>query len=273
MLSGAFPRCYYARTDNRFTGIRGIILRMATRVRADIALVQRKFFESRARAQEAIAAGLVTANGAPVRKASESIAENAVIVAEQPHPYVSRGGVKLAGALDHFNLSPLGRICLDVGSSTGGFTDVLLRRGAVLVIAVDSGRDQLHASLRGDPRVALFESTDIRRLQAEDVPAGADLAVIDVSFIPLGLVLPAVAERLAPSADIIALIKPQFEVGRSHIGKGGIVRDDAVRLSAVETVCDQLKSLGFAPGEPILSPIAGGDGNVEYLVAARRRPA
>lgn len=242
---------------------------MIVKARADVELVRRGFFESRARAQGAIAAGLVTADGHPVRKASENIALNAAIVAEAPHPYVSRGGVKLAAALDAFAIDPAGRICLDVGSSTGGFTDVLLRRGARHVTAVDTGSDQFHPSLRHDPRVHLLERTDIRTLDLARV-AGVTLAVIDVSFIPLALVLPTVSSLLAAEGSIIALVKPQFEVGRKDIGKGGIVRDEAVRLAAVKRAAAALAELGFAVTPAIASPIAGGDGNVEYLIAGKR---
>jgi len=239
------------------------------RARADLELVRRGFFDSRTRAQEAIAAGGVTADGIVVRKASESIAIDAKITAEAPHPYVSRGGVKLAAALDHFSVDPAGRRCLDVGSSTGGFTDVLLRRGAAHVTAIDSGTDQFHTSLRGDPRVRLLEQTDIRTLAPGTIEP-AELAVIDVSFIALALVLPTVAALLAPKAAMVALVKPQFEVGRKEIGKGGIVRDERVRQSAVTAVAAELARLGFSPRNAIASPITGGDGNVEYLIAAFR---
>lgn len=237
--------------------------------RADQLLVERGFFESRARAQAAIAAGLVTANGAAVRRASEMVAQDAVLTAEAPHPYVSRGGLKLEGALDAFGFDPAGQVCLDVGSSTGGFTDLLLKRGARQVIAVDVGRDQLHASLRGDPRVASFEGQDIRTLAIEALPERPALAAIDVSFISLKLVLPAVAALLAPSAAVAALIKPQFEAGRAALKKG-IVRDEAVQQQVCEDIVALLRELGFTVAGPIPSPIEGGDGNHEFLVGARR---
>jgi 23S rRNA (cytidine1920-2'-O)/16S rRNA (cytidine1409-2'-O)-methyltransferase len=238
--------------------------------RADQLLVERGFFESRARAQAAIAAGLVTANGASVRKASEMLARDAALSAEAPHPYVSRGGLKLAGALDAFGLDPAGRVCLDVGASTGGFTDLLLKRGARHVVAVDVGRDQLHASLRADPRVTSFEGQDIRTLAAAALPEQPNLAAIDVSFISLRLVLPAVAALLAPEAEIAALIKPQFEAGRAALKKG-IVRDEAVRAQVCDEIVAAFQALGFSVAGPIPSPIEGGDGNREFLVAARRR--
>lgn len=244
-------------------------------MRADLLLVERGLFDSRARAQAAIEAGLVQADGAPVRKTSEKLAANARIVAEAPHPYVSRGGVKLAGALDAFAIAPLGRRCLDAGASTGGFTDCLLQRGAAHVVAVDTGSGQLHAKLRGDARVRSLEATDIRKLAAADIASGnlaprPDLGVIDVSFISLALVLPAVARLLAPGSEIVALIKPQFEVGGAAIGKGGIVRDSAATATAIARIRALLAELGYAETGMIDSPIAGGDGNREYLIGGRR---
>lgn len=239
--------------------------------RADQLLVARGLFESRARAQAAIAAGLVTADGQPVRKPSDMIADDAAIAAKAPHPYVSRGGLKLAGALDAFGLDPAGLICLDVGASTGGFTDLLLQRGARHVVAVDVGHEQLHASLRSDVRVTSLEGQDIRTLGADDLPGAPALAAIDVSFISLRLVLPAVAALLAPQAVIAALIKPQFEAGRAALKKG-IVRDKAIQAQVCAAIVGQLQTLGFAVEGPIPSPIDGGDGNREFLVAARRLP-
>ena len=240
------------------------------KLRADLLLVKKGLFATRARAQEAIAAGLVVANGTVVKKPSETLAEHADISAQAPHPYVSRGGVKLAAALDHFGIDPAGQACLDVGSSTGGFSDVLLKRGAAHVTAVDSGREQFHVRLRSHPRITLLEGTDIRLLTQDALAAAPTLAVIDVSFISLSLVLPAVAGLLAPAATIVALIKPQFEAGRGNIGKGGIVRDEAVQTQVVERVLAELAGLGFVPQHPVPSPITGGDGNREFLVAAAR---
>ncbi|WP_439500295.1 TlyA family RNA methyltransferase [Bosea sp. (in: a-proteobacteria)] len=237
--------------------------------RADHLLVERGFFESRARAQAAVAAGLVTVDGVVVRKASEMIAPGAVIVAAAPHPYVSRGGLKLAAALDAFGFDPAGRTCLDVGASTGGFTDVLLKRGAAHVHAVDVGREQLHASLRTDPRVTSLEARDIRAMAASDFSQALSLAVIDVSFISLQLVLPAVAELLARDALIVALIKPQFEAGRAALKKG-VVRDEAIHARVCEEIAARLLGLDFAISGPIPSPIEGGDGNREFLIGGRR---
>lgn len=242
----------------------------AGRRRADLLLVERGFFDSRAKAQAAIAAGLVVADGRPVRKASEDIASAAEIVAEAPHPWVSRGGLKLERALEAFAVRPGGRVCLDVGSSTGGFTHVLLTQGATRVIAVDTGRDQFHASLRGDPRVTLMEATDIRKVTAADLPAVPDLAVVDVSFISLRLVLPAVSALLAAEAELIALVKPQFEVGRAHVGRNGIVTDLAARDAAVAGIRSEAERLGWRIHGVIDSPIAGGDGNREFLMHGAR---
>ncbi|WP_439573427.1 TlyA family RNA methyltransferase [Phreatobacter sp.] len=238
----------------------------AGRRRADILLVERGIFDSRARAQAAISAGLVAADGKPVRKASEEISSTAGIVAQAPHPWVSRGGMKLARALEAFQVRPGGRVCLDVGSSTGGFTHVLLTGGARHVVAVDTGRDQFHASLRGDPRVTLMEGTDIRKLSTAGLPDVPDLAVVDVSFISLKLVLPAVSALLAADAELIALVKPQFEVGRAHVGKNGVVSDGAARDAAVAAIRAEAERLGWRVGGVIDSPVAGGDGNREYLM-------
>ena len=240
-----------------------------TRQRADLALVARGLFESRAKAQEAIAAGLVRADGKPVRKASEAIAENARIEAEAPYPWVSRGGVKCAAALDAFGFDPTGRVCLDVGASTGGFTHVLLTRGAARVHAVDVGHDQLHPSLRADPRVVSMEGRDARSLTAGDFAAPPSLIVCDASFISLALVLPQPLSLAAPQAELAALIKPQFEVGRAHVAKG-VVRDAAARERACAAVSDMLTQLGWTIVGLAPSPIEGGDGNVEYLIGARR---
>lgn len=237
--------------------------------RADQLLVERGLFESRARAQAAIAAGLVSANGVQVRKASEMVANDAEIVAEAPHPYVSRGGLKLAAALEAFGFDPAGETCIDIGASTGGFTDVLLKRGAAHVHAVDVGREQLHPSLRADPRVTSLEAQDIRNLSPELLAEAPALAAIDVSFISLKLVLPAAARLLAPKAMIAALIKPQFEAGRAALKKG-VVRDEAVHERVCAEIAAVLEELGFAVSGPIPSPIEGGDGNREFLIGGRK---
>jgi len=242
---------------------------MTSRDRADRLLVARGVFESRARAQAAIAAGRVTADGSIVRKASEEISTTAVIAAEPEHPYVSRGGVKLAAALDHFSLDVTGRICLDVGASTGGFTEVLLARGAHRVYAVDVGREQLHSRLRGHEQILSFEQTDIRRLDPARLPAPADFGVIDVSFISLKLVLPHLNRLLASPAAIVALIKTQFEADRRDIKKG-IVRDTAVHSAICGDIAASMTTLGWQPGRLMASPILGGDGNREFFIEAKR---
>ena len=242
---------------------------MTARQRADRLLVARGLFESRARAQAAIAAGRVTADGAPVRKASEAISSTAAIEAEPEHPYVSRGGVKLAAALDHFQLDVAGRVCLDVGASTGGFTQVLVARGARRVYAIDVGSGQLHASLRGRPEIVSMEKTDIRKLDAARLPEPPDFATVDVSFISLKLVLPAIGNLLKPRATLLALIKPQFEAQRRDIKKG-IVRDAAVHAAVCDDIAAFFTSHGWRVGGRMPSPILGGDGNSEFFVEAER---
>jgi 23S rRNA (cytidine1920-2'-O)/16S rRNA (cytidine1409-2'-O)-methyltransferase len=242
-----------------------------SRKRADVLLVERGLFESRSRAQAAISAGLVICDGEMVAKASQLLPEVGVISAAQPHPYVSRGGVKLAAALDHFGLSPSGLACLDCGASTGGFSDVLLRRGAASVIAVDTGRAQFHASLRSDARITLLEGTDIRDLEPAALPFAPSFISCDVSFISLTLVLPALSHLAAPAATIVLLIKPQFEVGRASIGKGGIVKDQGAIGEALDRISAQVAGLGWTILGRIDSPIEGGDGNAEFLLAATRQ--
>jgi len=234
-------------------------------MRADRLLVERGLFESRAKAQAAIAAGLVIADGVTVRKASDEIAIDAAIDARAAHPYVSRGGVKLAAALDTFGFDPKRRIGLDVGASTGGFTQVLLQRGAARVYAVDVGRAQLHASLRERPGVVSLEQTDIRELKP--LKPEPDLVVIDVSFISLKQVLPAALKLAASSAQLIALIKPQFEAGRERVRKG-VVRDAAVHVAVCDDIAAFVASLGWRVIGVIPSPIEGGDGNAEFLLGA-----
>jgi 23S rRNA (cytidine1920-2'-O)/16S rRNA (cytidine1409-2'-O)-methyltransferase len=242
---------------------------MTPRLRADRLLVERGVFASRAKAQAAIAAGLVRANDVIVEKASDEIPVDAVLDAAAAHPWVSRGGVKLATALDHFKFDPCGCVCLDVGASTGGFTDVLLQRGARRVYAVDVGRDQLHDSLREHPRVLSFEATDIRGLDRAKLTEAAQFIVIDVSFISLKLVVPAALALAGSPVSLVALIKPQFEAGRGHVKKG-IVRSAAVHARACDDVAELARSLGLTVVGIIPSPIAGGDGNIEFLLGARR---
>jgi 23S rRNA (cytidine1920-2'-O)/16S rRNA (cytidine1409-2'-O)-methyltransferase len=242
---------------------------MATRMRIDKLLVDRGLFESRAKAQAAIAAGQVTADDAPVRKPSEAVSANAVIGAKPEHPYVSRGGLKLAAALEHFGFDPAGRVCLDVGASTGGFTDVLLRRGARRIYALDVGHGQLHASMREKSEVVSLEGTDIRNVPAAMLPDQPELVTIDVSFISLKLVMPAATALVRRPAQLVALIKPQFEAGRGH-AKKGIVRDAAVHSGVCDDLASLATTLGWRLAGVIPSPIAGGDGNREFLLGALR---
>jgi 23S rRNA (cytidine1920-2'-O)/16S rRNA (cytidine1409-2'-O)-methyltransferase len=237
------------------------------RKRADLLLVERGVFASRARAQAAIAAGLVTADGAPVRKASETIAQDATIEATPAHPWASRGGIKLAAALDAFALDPKGLACLDVGASTGGFSDVLLTRGARSVVAVDVGHGQFDPRLAADPRVTLHEGLDARAL-TQAIAGAPQVIVCDVSFISQRLVLPIVLPLAAPSAWLISLIKPQFEVGRDKLVKGA-VKDPAALAAACADVRACVEGLGWASLGLIPSPVPGGDGAREFLYAAR----
>jgi 23S rRNA (cytidine1920-2'-O)/16S rRNA (cytidine1409-2'-O)-methyltransferase len=242
---------------------------MTARERADRLLVARGLFESRAKAQAAIAAGLVTADDRPVQKPSDALPLDARIAAAAAFPWVSRGGVKLAHALDALAIDPTGKTCLDVGASTGGFTEVLLARGARRVFAVDVGRDQLHPRLRARPDVVSLEETDIRTLDATRIAAPADLVAIDVSFISLKLVLPAALALAAPRAGLVALIKPQFEAPRRH-RKRGVVRDPAVHAAVCAGIDAFVASLGWSVIATVPSPIEGGDGNREFLIGARR---
>jgi 23S rRNA (cytidine1920-2'-O)/16S rRNA (cytidine1409-2'-O)-methyltransferase len=235
--------------------------------RIDRLLVERGLFESRAKAQAAIEAGLVQAGEHQVRKASEEIAVDAPLRAMPAHPYVSRGGVKLVAALNHFSINPKGRICLDVGASTGGFTQVLLERGAKRVTAVDVGRGQLHESLRSKAAIVSLEQTDIRTLSAAQLSEPPDLVTVDVSFISLKLALPPALALVKLPAQLIALIKPQFEAGRAQVKKG-IVRDAAVHAAVCDDIAAFVAALGWRVLGIIPSPIAGGDGNAEFLLGA-----
>jgi len=232
-----------------------------------VLLTERGIFASRARAQAAIAAGLVSADGAVVRKASETLALDAVILAEAPHPWVSRGGVKLAAALEAFALDPAGLDALDIGASTGGFTDVLLKRGARSVVSVDVGHGQFDPRLAADPRVTLHEGLDARRLTPDIV--GAPRAIVcDVSFISQRLVLPVALSLAAPGAAYVGLVKPQFEVGRDHLKKG-VVKNEAALRRACDDVRSFVEVLGWTSLGLIDSPVLGGDGAREFLYAAR----
>ena len=239
------------------------------RLRADRLLVERGLFDSRARAQAAIEAGLVTANGTVVRKPSEEVARDAELTATPAHPYVSRGGVKLAAALDQFGIDPQGGVCLDVGASTGGFTEVLLARGAKRVTAVDVGRAQLHASLRGRPEIVSLEETDIRTLPVSTFDDPPNLITIDVSFISLKHVLPVALSLAAAPMHLLALIKPQFEAPGQH-GKGGIIRDATVHKRVCDDIAAFAASLGCEDIKVFPSSISGGDGNAEFFLGARR---
>ena len=239
------------------------------RKRADVLLVERGLFESRARAQAAIEAGLVTANDKPVLKASEGIAEDAVLQAQPAHPFVSRGGVKLSGALERYPFEVEDHVCLDVGASTGGFTEVLLANGASLVFAVDVGRGQLHPSLHGHPRIVSMEETDIRSFEGKRLPQRPDIVVIDVSFISLKAVLPVALSLAAAPMHLLALIKPQFEAPRKH-SRRGIIRNAAVHQAVCDDITAFASSLGCTDVEVFPSSIAGGDGNIEFFIGARR---
>ncbi len=241
----------------------------SARKRADILLVERGLFESRARAQAAIEAGLVTANDKLVAKPSETIPADAVLQAQPAHPYVSRGGVKLAGALERYPIDIEGHVCLDVGASTGGFTEVLLANGAEIVFAVDVGRGQLHPALHGHPKIVSMEETDIRNFAGKRLPARPDIVVIDVSFISLKLVLPVALSLAAAPMHLLALIKPQFEAQGKH-SKGGIIRDAAVHTQVCDDIAAFAASLGCTEIEVFPSPITGGDGNAEFFLGARR---
>lgn len=238
--------------------------------RADVLLAERGYFESRAKAREAIEAGLVRVDGRVLSKPATPIAGDAVIEAQAPYPWVSRGGVKLAFALDHFALDPSGLSCLDVGASTGGFTDVLLARGARHVVAVDVGHGQLHPRVASEARVTSREGLDARDLTPELLGGAPDLLVIDASFISLTLLLPVLLRLAAPHATLVALIKPQFEAGRAALKKG-VVKDEAAQTAACAKIAQEIERLGWRTLGLAPSPIAGGDGNREFLIAARRR--
>jgi 23S rRNA (cytidine1920-2'-O)/16S rRNA (cytidine1409-2'-O)-methyltransferase len=242
------------------------------RERLDKLLMDRGLVASRERARALVMAGAVLVDDQPETKAGAMVDLDAVIrLKEEDHPYVSRGALKLVKGLETFGIDPAGMVALDIGASTGGFTDVLLKRGATKVYAIDVGYGQLAWSLRQDPRVVVLERTNVRNMELEHVPEACDLAVIDVSFISLTLVLPRIAELMrAPAGKpIIALVKPQFEVGREQVGSGGVVRDEAVRRSAVTKVRDWATAHGFVAGDDVESPIQGPAGNVEYLLLLR----
>lgn len=238
--------------------------------RLDKILVARGLVETRSRARDLIVRGRVSVDGRAVTKPGAVVAETAALALAEPAGYVSRGALKLEAALEAFGLEPAGCVCLDVGASTGGFTEVLLARGAEKVYAVDVGRDQLHARLKSDQRVVSLEGMDARDLTREQVPDAILAIVADVSFISLEKVLPAALALAAPGAWLTALVKPQFEAGREAIGKGGIVRDQAVRDQQAAKITAWLGArAGWRVIGVIASPIEGGSGNQEFLVGAR----
>jgi 23S rRNA (cytidine1920-2'-O)/16S rRNA (cytidine1409-2'-O)-methyltransferase len=232
-------------------------------------LVERGLFESRARAQAAIEAGLVSANGSLVTKPSEGIAIDATLQAQPAHPFVSRGGVKLSGALERYPIEIENHVCLDVGASTGGFTEVLLANGASLVFAIDVGHGQLHPSLRGNPKIVPMEETDIREFEGRRLPMRPDVVVVDVSFISLKLVLPVALSLAAAPMHLLALIKPQFEAPRKH-SKAGIIRNAMVHQQVCDDISALAASLGCTDIQVFPSSIKGGDGNMEFFLGARR---
>jgi 23S rRNA (cytidine1920-2'-O)/16S rRNA (cytidine1409-2'-O)-methyltransferase len=240
-----------------------------SRKRVDVLLVERGLFESRARARAAIEAGHVVANDRKVTKPSEMVAADAKLTAEPAHPYVSRGGVKLADALEHYPIDVEGHVCVDVGASTGGFTEVLLANGAALVFAIDVGHGQLHASLKDNPKIVSMEHTDIRKLEGTRLPVRPDVVTIDVSFISLKAVLPAALSLAAAPTHLLALIKPQYEAPGKH-SKGGIIRDAAVHQNVCDEIAAFAASLGCTGIRVFPSPITGGDGNVEFFLGAQR---
>ena len=241
------------------------------KIRADQMLVDRRLAESRTRAQALIMAGLVFAGTKKVDKPGQSLADDVVLdVRGRDHPWVSRGGIKLAHGLDYFGWDVTGAVAIDVGSSTGGFTDVLLTRGATRIYAVDSGTNQLAWKLRQDPRVIVHEQTSARILTAAHITQPVDVIVCDASFIGLSKVLERPMTFAGPGARLMALIKPQFEAGREEVGKGGVVRDPAIRQRVCDATVAWLVEAGWIVAGVVESPITGPEGNVEYLVAASR---
>jgi 23S rRNA (cytidine1920-2'-O)/16S rRNA (cytidine1409-2'-O)-methyltransferase len=249
-----------AKTDNSKTYLRK---------RVDVLLVERGLFESRARARAAIEAGGVTADGKQILRASDMCASNAKFSAQPAHPWVSRGGVKLAGALEQYPIDIEGHVCLDVGASTGGFTEVLLASGASLVFAIDVGQGQLHPSLQNRPNIVSMEETDIRKYEGKRLPARPDVVVIDVSFISLKAVLPVALSLAAAPTHLLALIKPQFEAERKH-SRRGIIRNAMVHQAICDDITAFATSLGCTDIQVFPSPITGGDGNIEFFMGARR---
>jgi len=245
-------------------------------MRLDQLLVSRGLAPTRERARALILAGQVTVNGQPATKAGHDVRDDADVVLARPdHPYVGRGGLKLAHALDVFAIDVSGRVALDIGASTGGFTDVMLQRGARQVVALDVGHGQLDWGLRNDPRVVVREHVNARYLPADDLPGPFDLVTIDVSFISLRQILPVVPPRLARDGHVVALVKPQFEAGRDEVGKGGIVRDAVVHARVVDDVAAAAVRVGLERVAVEPSPVPGAEGNLVFLLHLMRadRPA
>ncbi len=240
-------------------------MKRPAKIRLDVLLVERGLADSREKARALILAGVVTVDGQKSDKPGHGIDESSAVSVLEPMPYVSRGGFKLAAALDTFVIDVAGRTCIDVGSSTGGFTDCLLQRGAARVWAIDVGKGQLDWRLRNDPRVVVREGVNARYLQAEDYPDKFDIAVCDASFISTTLLIPAFVPLLAANAEMVILVKPQFESERGQVGKGGIVRDPEVHLAACDRVRACVETFGFKT-EIIDSPILGAEGNREFLL-------
>ena len=244
---------------------------MSERIRLDLAIEQRGLLPSRARARDAILRGTVRINGEAAKKPNQMVGPDDAIVLDDPAArYVSRAALKLVAGLDAGGIGVEGKTCLDVGSSTGGFTQVLLERGAAKVFAVDVGHDQLHESLRGNPRVVSLEGFNAREISRVEIPEPVELLVSDVSFVSVTKVLEAPLGLCAPRADAVILFKPQFEVGRDFVGKGGIVTDTEASARAMVEVIAFVEALGFAHRLSVVSPIAGGDGNLETVLVFSR---
>jgi 23S rRNA (cytidine1920-2'-O)/16S rRNA (cytidine1409-2'-O)-methyltransferase len=235
-------------------------------MRLDVWLAEHGLAESREKAQALVMAGRVRVDGQPAGKPGSRVKDGASVSVEAGPGHVGRGALKLAGALDAFAVDPAGRLAVDVGASTGGFTEVLLARGAARVYAIDVGRGQLHERLRQDPRVVVRDRTNARQLSPEVVPEPCTLAVMDVSFISVRLILPALLRVLAPGAEAVVLVKPQFEVGRQQVGKGGVVRDPALHLAAVLEVARSAQAAGYAVLAACASPVEGAEGNREFFL-------
>ncbi len=239
--------------------------------RLDLLLVERNHAPTRAKAQALIMGGVVYVDGVKVDKAGTLFnSEVEISVKDSSIKYVGRGGLKLEAALDHFDINVKGDVAVDIGASTGGFTDCLLQRGASRVYAIDVGYGQLDWKLRDDPRVVVMERVNARSLSTADIPEAADIIVIDVSFISLTKIIPAAVNLLKTNGILIALIKPQFEVGKGEVGKGGIVRDEAKHARVVEKICEHIKEHDFSVLGVIPSPILGAEGNKEFLIAGTK---